>query len=89
MFYILILINLMSLSLIYFLIKKNFVQKKNKEVFIHDIKASLTTVDLIIESLKESMSVNNEKCLLCEDLPKLLNILDESRKSILRSIRRE
>lgn len=88
MFYILVLINIISLSLIYFLMKKNFIQKKNKEVFIHDINASLTTVDLIIESLKEAISVNNEKCLRCEDLPKLLNILDESKKSMLRSMKR-
>lgn len=88
MFYILVLINIISLSLIYFLMKKNFIQKKNKEVFIHDINASLTTIDLIIEGLREAISVNNEKCLRCEDLPKLLNILDESKKSILRSMKR-
>lgn len=77
---------------LYFLYRKNKEKMNvviNKNIFTHDVRSSLATIDLVLESLSELVPTNAKEKpngITLEDLPSLIDILNESKKNILVSI---
>lgn len=75
---------------VYQKIKQSRVFKIKKNIVIHDVNSSIATINLILESLEDLVPKNVKKkdalSVSISDLPSLIDILNEAKINISRSL---
>jgi hypothetical protein len=90
--FIILLVIIIVLYNFFQLYKKYHSLKIKTNILSHDITSSLVIFNLILESLTELIGPQPQKnegnVISLEDLPSLIEVLDEAKQSILQSINR-